>query len=171
KGSQITFYNEIAGGPFLGDSDFYKQITQVNWYIEMFANIVLRTKWRMGYVTEYGRSSDVPPDEKFYLGGTGPDGIRGYGDRTIAPSGGGTREIIFSTELGYPIGGDQLIALLFFDAGDSSNSLKDYNFLEFKKGGGAGIRVRSPFGLIGFDWAYNFAKDRWEPHFQFGTTF
>ncbi|MDP8231643.1 MAG: outer membrane protein assembly factor BamA, partial [Candidatus Zophobacter franzmannii] len=42
KGSQITFYNEIAGGPFLGDSDFYKQITQVNWYIEMFANIVLR---------------------------------------------------------------------------------------------------------------------------------
>ncbi len=171
KGTQLTLYSEIAGGPFMGDSDFYKQIAQVNWYAEMFYDFVLRTKWRMGYVTEYGRSDSVPPDEKFYLGGTGPDGIRGYGDRSIAPSGGGTREIIFSTEIGYPIGGDQLIGLLFFDAGDSYNSLKDYNFLEFKKGAGIGIRVRSPFGLIGFDWAYNFADDNWEPHFQFGTTF
>jgi len=84
---------------------------------------------------------------------------------------GGTREIIFSTELGYPIGSDQIIGLVFFDAGDCYNKLRDFNFLKFKKGVGAGVRIQSPFGLIGFDYAYNLDKGTWEPHLQFGTTF
>ncbi len=170
-GSQLTLYSELAGGPFGGDFDYYKQIAQISWFIETWHKLALRTKWRFGYVAAYGQSSDVPPDEKFYLGGTGPDGIRGFPDRSVSPAGGGTREIIFSTELGYPIGGDQVIALGFFDAGNSYNKLREFNFLDFKKGVGAGIRIRSPFGLIGFDYAYNLEDGTWEPHLQFGTTF
>jgi len=170
-GSQLVLFTEVAGGPLGGDFDYYKQIAQVSWFVETWHKIALRTKWRFGYVTPYGQSKDVPPDEKFYLGGTGPDGIRGYPDRSIGPAGGGTREIIFSTELGYPLGGDQIIALGFFDAGNSYNRLRDFNFLDFKKGVGAGIRIRSPFGLIGFDYAYNLEDGTWEPHLQFGTTF
>ncbi len=74
-------------------------------------------------------------------------------------------------EMGYPIGGDQIIALGFFDAGNSYNHLREFNFLDFKKGIGAGLRLRSPFGLIGFDYAYNLDEGGWEPHLQFGTTF
>ncbi len=170
-GSQLTLFSEVAGGPLGGDFDYYKQIAQISWFIETWHKLALRTKWRFGYVSPYGKSSDVPPDEKFYLGGTGPDGIRGFPDRSVGPIGGGTREIIFSTELGYPIGGDQIIALGFFDAGNSYNKLRDFNFLDFKKGVGAGIRIRSPFGLIGFDYAYNLEDGIWEPHLQFGTTF
>ncbi len=171
SGSQFTLYSEVAGGPIGGDFDYFKQIAQINWYMETWYNLALRTKWRFGYATHYGRSRDVPPDEKFYLGGTGPDGIRGYPDRSISPIGGGTRAIIFSTEVGYPIGGDQVIGLGFFDAGNSFNKLRDFNFLDLKKGVGLGIRIRSPFGLIGFDYAYNLQNDTWEPHLQFGTTF
>lgn len=171
RGSQITLFSELAGGPLGGDFDYFKQIAQVNWYTETWFKLTLRTKWRFGYVTPYGRSEDAPPDEKFYLGGTGADGIRGYPDRSIGPTGGGSREIIFSTELGYPIGGDQIIGVAFFDAGDSYNKLRDFNFLKLKKGIGAGIRIRSPFGLIGFDYAYNLDEGGWEPHLQFGTTF
>ena len=40
-----------------------------------------------------------------------------------------------------------------------------------KKGVGLGIRIQSPMGLIGFDFANNLQSKRWEPHFQFGTTF
>jgi outer membrane protein insertion porin family len=170
-GSQITIYNEFAGGPLGGHFDYYKFISQVSWYTETYAKFVLRSKWRFGYVTSYGQSSEVPPDERFYLGGTGPDGIRGYGDREIGPDDGGTREILFSTELAYPIGGDQLILLSFLDAGNSYNSLNEFNFLEMKKGAGLGLRIRTPMGLIGFDYAWNFAKEEWQPHFQFGTTF
>ena len=171
KGSQITLYSEVAGGPFMGDFDYFKQIAQVNWYAEAWKKLTFRTKWRFSYITPYGASDDAPPDEKFYLGGTGADGIRGYPDRSIGPAGGGTRAIIFSTELGYPIAGDQVIGVGFFDAGDSYNKLRDFNFMNFKKGVGAGIRIRSPFGLIGFDYAYSVADRSWEPHLQFGTTF
>ncbi|MDY0151330.1 MAG: outer membrane protein assembly factor BamA [Candidatus Cloacimonas sp.] len=171
KGSQFTLYSEIAGGLLQGDFDYFKQIAQVNWYTDTWRKLVLRTKWRFCYVTPYGNSKDAPPDEKFYLGGTGPDGIRGFPDRSVGPAGGGTRAILFSTELGYPIGGDQIIGVGFFDAGNSYNKLRDFNFLSFKKGVGAGIRIRSPFGLIGFDYAYNLNDGGWEPHLQFGTTF
>ncbi|MCB5266061.1 MAG: outer membrane protein assembly factor BamA [Candidatus Cloacimonetes bacterium] len=171
KGSQITLYSEVAGGPFMGDFDYFKQIAQVNWYAEAWKKLTFRTKWRFSYITPYGDSEDAPPDEKFYLGGTGADGIRGYPDRSIGPAGGGTRAIIFSTELGYPIAGDQVIGVTFFDAGDSYNHLRDFNFMKFKKGLGVGVRIRSPFGLIGFDYAYSVADRSWEPHLQFGTTF
>lgn len=171
KGSQITLYSEVAGGPFMGDFDYFKQIAQVNWYAEAWKKLALRTKWRFSYITPYGSSDDAPPDEKFYLGGTGADGIRGYPDRSIGPAGGGTRAIISSTELGYPIAGDQIIGVVFFDAGDSYNKLRDFNFMKLKKGLGAGIRIRSPFGLIGFDYAYSVDGRSWEPHLQFGTTF
>lgn len=171
KGTQVTLYTEVAGGPLGGDFDYYKQIAQVNWYTEAWKKITMRSKWRFCYITPYGDSNDAPPDEKFYLGGTGADGIRGYPDRSIGPVGGGTRAIIFSTELGYPIAGDQIIGVVFFDAGNSYNKLRDFNFLELKKGVGAGVRIRSPFGLIGFDYAFNPEDHTWEPHLQFGTTF
>ncbi|HPN39920.1 MAG TPA: outer membrane protein assembly factor BamA [Candidatus Cloacimonadota bacterium] len=171
RGSQVTLFSEIAGGLLGGDFDYFKQIMQVNWYAEAWEKLTLRTKWRFGYVSPYGKSDDAPPDEKFYLGGTGVDGIRGFPDRSIGPAGGGTRAIIFSTELGYPIAGDQIIAVGFFDAGNSFNKMRDFNFLELKKGIGAGIRIRSPFGLIGFDYAHNLNDGGWEPHLQFGTTF
>jgi len=171
KGSQFTLFSEVAGGPLGGNFDYFKQIAQVNWYTDTWAKLILRTKWRFCYVTPFGDSKDAPPDEKFYLGGTGADGIRGFPDRSIGPSGGGTRAILFSTELGYPIGGDQIIGVGFFDAGNSYNKLRDFNFMNFKKGVGAGIRIRSPFGLIGFDYAYNLNDGGWEPHLQFGTTF
>ncbi len=171
KGSQFTLYSEVAGGLLGGDFDYFKQIAQVNWYTDTWAKLILRTKWRFCYVTPFANSKDAPPDEKFYLGGTGADGIRGFPDRSVGPAGGGTRAIIFSTELGYPIGGDQIVGVGFFDAGNSYNKLRDFNFLNFKKGVGAGVRIRSPFGLIGFDYAYNLNDGGWEPHLQFGTTF
>lgn len=170
SGSNFTIYSEIAGGPLQGDFNYFKQIMQVSWYTRTVWKLALRTKWRFGYVTGYN-GTDAPPDERFYLGGTGPDGIRGYADRSIGPEDGGLREIIFSTEYGAPIAGDQIVGLLFVDSGNSFNRLEAFDFWEMKTGAGIGIRVRSPFGLIGFDYAHNFENDKWEPHFQFGTTF
>ena len=169
-GSNISLYNEIAGGPLQGDFDYFKQIAQLSWFTKTFWKFVIRTKWRFGYVTGYN-NKEVPPDEKFYLGGTGVDGLRGYDDRSIGPLEGGKREMIFSSEYACPIATDQIVGLIFFDAGNSFNHLEEFNFWKFKKGAGIGIRIQSPFGLIGFDYAYGFNNKNWQPHFQFGTTF
>ncbi len=171
SGSQISLYSEIAGGPFGGDFDYFKQIAQVSWFTSTFWKLSLRTKWRFGFIKAYGNSKEIPPDEKFYLGGTGPDGLRGYGDRSIGPIDGGSRELLFSTEYACPVSGDQVVGLLFFDAGNCFNKLEEFNFLKVKKGAGVGVRVQTPFGLMGFDFAHNFERSKWEPHFQFGTTF
>ncbi len=170
SGSNFTLYSEVAGGYLQGDFNYYKQIAEVSWFNRILWKLVLRTKWRFGYVNGYDNKS-APPDERFYLGGTGPDGIRGYADRSVGPSEGALREILFSTELGVPIGSDQFVGIIFFDNGDGYHHFEDFNFWEMKKGAGLGIRVRSPFGLIGFDYAHNFENRSWEPHFQFGTTF
>jgi len=173
SGSHLIFFSELAGGPFGGDFDYFKQILQSTWYTRTFWKLVLRSKWRFGYVTAYGRSEEVPPDERFYLGGTGPDGLRGFVERSIPGRGseGGLRAIIHSTEFTVPIAGDQIIGLWFFDAGNTFNRLEDFNFYDFKKGTGLGIRIHSPLGLIGFDYGYNLERKKWEPHFQFGATF
>ncbi len=171
NGSKVILYSELAGGPFQGDFDYFKQIGQVNWYSKLFWKVALRTKWRAGFVEAYGDSKSVPPDERFYLGGTGANGIRGFGDRTVGPEDGGLRMMLFSSELAVPMGGDQIIGLVFFDAGNSFNSYEEFNFWGFKRGAGLGIRVRSPFGVIGFDYANNLNENKWEPHFQFGTNF
>lgn len=171
-GSKFTLYSELAGGAFGGDFNYFKQIAEVSWYTTTFWKLVLRTKWRMGYVSAYGNSNnDVPPDERFSLGGTGSDGLRGYGDRTIGPANGGLREVLFSTEYTVPISSDQVVGLIFFDAGNSFDKFEEFSFWDLKKGSGLGARIRSPFGLIGFDYAYNFEEKEWEPHFQFGTNF
>ena len=171
-GSTMVLYSEVAGGALGGDFNYFKQIGEVKWFTPAFLTTVLRTKWRYGYITGYGNSdNEIPPDERFYLGGVGPDGIRGYPDRSIGPEDGGKRSILFSSELGIPVSSDQIVGLLFFDAGNSYNKFSDFNLRDFRSGAGAGIRVRTPFGLIGFDYAYNFEERRWEPHFQLGTTF
>ncbi len=173
SGTHFIVFSELAGGPLQGNFNYFKQILQTTWHTRTFWKLILRSKWRFGYITAFGDSDEVPPDERFYLGGTGADGLRGYAERSIPTKTdeGGLRAIIHSTELTVPIAGDQIIGLLFFDAGNSFNKLEEFNFPDFKKGTGAGIRVHTPLGLIGFDYGLNLETKKWEPHFQFGTTF
>lgn len=170
SGSNFSIFSEAAGGLLGGDFNYYKQIAQINWYVKTVWQLALKVKWRAGYVNGFG-GKEVPPDERFYLGGTGPDGIRGYGDRSVGPKEGGLRQVIFSTEYGCPIATDQIVGIVFLDAGNSYQKFTDFNLNDLKKGVGAGIRIQSPFGLIGFDYAYNLERRKWEPHFQFGTSF
>ncbi|MCK4339053.1 MAG: outer membrane protein assembly factor BamA [Candidatus Cloacimonetes bacterium] len=174
-GALIRLFTELSGGPIGGSENYYKEIIQTNWYLRLFWKVALGMKWRFGYVNGFGKSDNVPPDERFYPGGTGPDGIRGYTDRSVVPSlGGGRAELICSSEITFPISGDQVIGVLFLDAGNSYNYLSEMNVQGLKKGAGIGVRIMTPMGLLGFDYAYGFdkeTKDKWQTHFQFGTTF
>lgn len=174
QGSLIRSSTELAGGPLQGDINFYKQIFQTNWYLPLVWKTALGVKWRLGYVNSFGETETVPPEERFYPGGIGLDGIRGYSERSIPGYEGGNAELILSSELTIPIAGDQLFALLFFDAGNAYKYLADVNVHDLKKGAGIGIRIMTPFGPLGFDYAYGFDKeagDKWELHFQLGTIF
>ncbi len=176
EGSLVRSYTEFAGGPLGGSENYVKEILQTNWYLKLFWKFALGMRWRVGYVKAFGDSKEVPPDELFYPGGTGSDGIRGYPDNSVVPEGadGGRAEFITSSEITFPISGDQIIGVLFFDAGNSYNYLSEINAQELKKGAGIGVRIMSPMGLLGFDYAYGMDRkttSKWQFHFQFGSTF
>ncbi len=172
-GSDFSIYSEFAGTVLGGDEHFFKQIYQVSWYLDLPGSFAFRTKWRTGYVESLRDGEEVPPAEKFYIGGMGYNGLRGYGSSSIPSddSDGARRMLIFSSELAYPIVGETFIGLIFYDAGDAVDSYSQINFNKLKNGAGLGVRFNSPIGIIGLDYGYNLDDNEWKPQFQIGMTF
>ncbi len=185
RDSRDYIYNPLTGSATtytvtfsLGDIRFHRHTLDLTQHFPLFWKFGLKGRARFGYITGFSSSDTVPLYERFYPGGTGPDGIRGYGDRTVGPY-----------DAGYPVGGraltifsleyklrlnPQISFLAFFDAGNTWNSPAQLNLSDLKRGAGVGVRLEIPMlGLIGFDFGYGFDKARpgWEPHFQLGTTF
>ena len=171
-GSDFSVYSELAGGFLGGDKHFFKQVYQASWYLDLPGSFAFRTKWRTGYVEPLSSSETVPTAEKFYIGGMGYNGLRGYGNSSIPSTGDGAmRMMIFSSELAYPIVGETFIGLLFYDAGDARDEYQQMNFTNLKNGAGFGFRFNSPIGIIGLDYGYNLDDNSWKPQFQIGMTF
>ena len=121
----------------------------------------------------------VPVYDRFTPGGTGVDGIRGYGESSIGPLDagyvvGGRALSIFSMEYKLRLS-QQLSFIAFADAGNTWNSIEQFSLSDLKRGAGVGVRLERPMlGLIGFDFGYGFDRaggGKWEPHFQLGRTF
>uniref|UniRef100_A0A7C4GAY6 Outer membrane protein assembly factor BamA n=1 Tax=candidate division WOR-3 bacterium TaxID=2052148 RepID=A0A7C4GAY6_UNCW3 len=173
-GSATTYTFDIS----VGDIRFHRHIFDISHYFPLFWKFGLMGRTRLGYITGFSSADTVPLYERFYAGGTGPDGIRGYGERSVGPLEGGYRvggkaEAIFTLEYKLRIN-PQLSFLAFADAGNAWNSLNQFSLSDLKRGAGLGVRIEIPMlGLIGFDFGYGFDKDRpsWEPHFQLGRTF
>ncbi|MEO0079690.1 MAG: outer membrane protein assembly factor BamA [candidate division WOR-3 bacterium] len=185
RDSRDYIYNPLSGSALtytfalsFWDIRFHRHILDASQHFPLFWKFGLMARTRLGIITGYTSRDTVPLYERFYAGGTGPDGIRGYGDRTVGPR-----------AAGYPIGGlalsifsleyrfrptPQLALIAFADAGNAWNSIDQFSLSDLKRGAGVGIRLEIPMlGLIGFDFGYGFDKDRpgWEPHFQLGRTF
>ena len=160
------------------DIRFHRHTIDLTQHLPLFWKFGIKGRARLGYITGFTNIDTIPLSERFYPGGTGPDGIRGYGERTVGPYDGaypvgGTMLSIFSFEYRLRLN-PQVTFLAFFDAGNTWNSPEQFSLSDLKRGAGVGIRLEIPMlGLIGFDFGYGFDKARpgWEPHFQLGTTF
>jgi translocation and assembly module TamA len=109
-------------------------------------------------VAEGAGELSLPPDQRFYGGGSGT--IRGYQYQSVGP-----KFPVGTPRAGFPIGGTAIEAgslelrqrfgtnfgaAVFMDAGQVSASLKAVP-AEFSIGAGAGIRYYTPIGPIRFD--------------------
>ncbi|OQX55996.1 MAG: outer membrane protein assembly factor BamA [Candidatus Cloacimonas sp. 4484_209] len=179
SGSENSFTAEFSGGILGGSVDYQKYQYETRWYEKSFLNFVLMVRSRFGVVRGYSSPGSVPIYERFYLGGVGDWGIRGYPDRSIGPREGyniigGRSAFVFTTEYKYLIT-KGVNWLVFFDAGNAWDSFESTNLADLKKGVGTGIRIEVPMmGVLGFDIGYGFDKKSsggWNPHFQLGTSF
>ncbi len=176
----------LAGGPVGGDLDL--------WYLNarsIFNHTVLNIGGnypivfvlsnKFGSVRPYGRTQEVPPYEKFFLGGA--DTIRGY-ERAgeIGPKYGGTTYYVMNAELRFPLAreGRRNMAqfAFFYDLGNSWDHASDLSFKlgpndnQFKSGVGVGLRLTTPSLPIRIDWGYGLNHKQGEDrsHFYFNIS-
>lgn len=183
SGTRSSLFANWSGGILGGSVDYQKYIVEGRWYHKTFWKFAVMGRMRTGIVNGYTNPASVPVYERFYLGGTGEDGIRGYGDRAIGPRDpltlynlGGRAMLIGTIEHKLKIT-NSIYALTFFEAGNAWLKVNDFKLGTIKKGAGVGIRLEVPMlGIIGFDYGYGFERDGgliggWNPHFQLGGVF
>ena len=186
RGSRIVLNNEVAGGLLGGVESFYKETFENRSYTKLGGPFVLMLRGKTGFLG----GGQVPDYERFRLGGTTADYLRGYPDYYVVPRANITRDsltgavldrypggktmLTLTSELQFPIA-DPLHGLLFFEAGNTWNSTRDLDLGDLRKSIGIGVRLEVPaLGRIGFDIGYGLDREdgaRWEPHFQLGNTF
>ena len=176
----------IAGGPIGGDLDLWylnarSIYNHTVWNVGGNYPIVFVLSNKFGSVQAYGRTDEVPPYEKFFLGGA--DTIRGY-ERAgeVGPEFGGDMYYVMNAELRFPLareGRRNMAQLaLFFDLGNSWNKFDDLEFSlgpdenQFKAGVGVGLRFTTPSLPIRIDWGYglNHKSNEDRSHFYFNIS-
>ncbi len=175
RGSRNSLYTTFAG--LGGTNKFIKGEIDSAWYFPVFSSSVM-VRGRFGYATGYS-SQELPLYERFYVGGIytvrGLDyGEAGPEDKGTGDPIGGTEELIFNLEYIFPLlSVIRLKGVVFFDAGNSYESFK--NFPELRYTTGAGVRWISPMGPIRLEWGYNLDRQPGEKasrfEFAFGTFF
>ncbi|MGE5177596.1 MAG: outer membrane protein assembly factor BamA [Bacteroidota bacterium] len=186
RGSRLSWGSEFAGGLFGGVEHYTKETLELRNYTKLQSPFTLMLRGKAGYLA----GSTVPDYEKFRLGGTTSDYLRGYPDYYVVPRAnitrdpvtgavldrypGGREMLILTSELQFPIA-DPLHGLFFFEAGNTWNSSRDLDLGDLRKSAGFGVRLEVPaLGRVGLDIGYGFDREeggRWQTHFQLGNTF
>ncbi len=178
--------------------EYYKVQFTGDWYTTIYKKLVMRTLMQFGFLGAYNQDRGVIPFERYYLGGDGMAGssidgrqnigLRGYENGALTPASstgdayGATIYNKFSLEMRYPItlkSSASIYALTFLEAGQSYESLSDYQPFNLARSTGVGLRVFMPaFGLLGIDFGYGFdavpgaiQPSGWQTHFIIGQQF
>lgn len=133
---------------------------------------------RGGVLIPGGGSSNLPIDQRYFLGG--PRSVRSFPERELGPW----------SRTGYPVGGQAywvanieyihqvagpLKAVAFFDAGGLTRDWEDLGLSDPEMAVGLGIRLDLPIGPVRFEYGHSLTQDGHDPsgawHFAIGTAF
>lgn len=160
------------------DQEKYKWLEYHKWkfttqhYISLSKDkkLVLKLSTGFGFLFSYNKDYGASPFERFYLGGSGLQGLnfifareivalRGYDDNAVATSVGGLFVAKYTAELRYPLSlnpNATIYGLAFMEAGNTWNDLKQFNPFQVKRAFGTGVRIFLPmFGLLGLDYGWS----------------
>ncbi len=157
NGQRTELSTEVAGGPFGGDSDFYKVELSSAWYFPgFFEGHVWEILGRSGVTESYGRSDRVPLFDRFFLGGA--YNLRGFDFREVGPRDPGNNEPIGgntfwfgSVEYSIPVI-ERLRVATFYDIGNVVPDAYDPDFGGYSDNVGLGLRLNLPIGPLRLDY-------------------
>ncbi len=164
--------------------EYHKWKFTGNWYTNLVGNLVLASKYRMGFLGYYNKSLGVTPFERFYVGGDGLSGygsldgreiiaLRGYANESITPEYyenagvGGTIYSRYMFELRFPLSlnpSSTIYALAFMEGGNTWNKFTKFNPFKVYRSAGLGLRIFLPmFGVLGLDYGYGYDEVPGQP--------
>lgn len=190
RGQRTELTGEFAGGPFAGETDFYKIKLNTSWYFPGFKEgHILEVLGQAGVVNEFGDSTRVPLFDRFFLGGV--YSLRGFrfhdvGPRYVDPATGvlndepigGEMFWYGSVEYSIPII-DRLRVAAFYDIGMVYENAYKFTLSpgqeSFTDDWGVGVRLNIPrLGPLRLDYAFPIHHDNaldGKGRFQFSVGF
>ncbi len=156
-GSYTTYFAQLVGGPLGGDDSFFKLEWSWARYQQLIGPTIYATRLKAGWVKEFGQSSLVPTDDRFFIGGANT--IRGFEENTIGPRSedgvnvGANAYAIFNQELRFPLFW-RFWGSLFTDMGNGLESFSQFDFSRMLFSYGAGVQIVTPAGPIRIDYAH-----------------
>lgn len=161
---------------FSDEMPFFRILAEVKTYFGISKGVVLALKAKIGGIDRTDDETFIPIEERFFAGGS--HSVRGWARSELGPI----------DDNGKPIGGHSLFETsaelridlvkklklaLFTDAGNVWVDYFTYKFNDLHYSAGAGIRIDTPIGPTGLDFARPIFDDEdgWQIHFNIGYTF
>jgi outer membrane protein assembly factor BamA len=170
--SRRGIYNTVDVGvalkEFGSETVFTRLLMRNSTYHALSRNVVIARTLQFGYIQRLGGLEQIPLAERFFAGGASsnrafPDNQAGPRDLITGFPLGGNALLFHSTELRFPLIGDNLGGVLFHDMGNVYSDLRNISF-RFRQrdvkdfdymvhGVGFGIRYRTPVGPLRADFS------------------
>ncbi len=186
-GTRFELTNELAGGPLMGQTNYYKLEFRGGWWTKLFNSDthVFQVIARAGSMMSYGGQDGIPYVERFFLGGA--YNMRGYYYRKVGPfqsdpnaSGygeplGGSTFVYFSPE--YTIKLIEQVRLAFFyDFGYVNSGEWSFDPNDYSHDIGVGLRILVMGAPLRLDLGYPLNPNKFQSNsiqfnFSFGTAF
>jgi outer membrane protein insertion porin family len=181
RGSRIQLDASAAGGALGGTNNYYSFEARGSEFIPVFRTQtqVLSLVARGGVIEQYGKSTDVPWYDKFFLGG--PDDLRGFEERDVGPKDvndvplGGKSYGMFTAEYSLDVVKPVRFAF-FYDAGFLNSGAYDFNPSHYNDDFGVGLRMFVMGAPLALDYGIPLTTDHQNKkgnqfNFSFGTRF
>jgi outer membrane protein insertion porin family len=185
KGLYLNHEVELASDALGGDVSFARFSAQFTYYQPLREITTERPfvpffvfNHRVGLLAPYGSTTEVPVQERFFLGG--PDTVRSFQLDGLGPrdSGGdpigGLGMVLLNLEIQWPVLNNIYLAA-FADAGNIWSEVRDIQPTDLQVGVGPGLRIYTPLGAIRVDYGYNLNRIEGDPigawQVGFGFTF
>jgi len=169
RGTYNSLDVALATAALGSQTSFTRLVLRNSTYHPLRRDLIIARSLQFGYIGRMGGLPDIPLAERFFAGGASsqrafPDNQAGPRDIVTGFPLGGTALLFHSTELRFPLIGDNLGAVLFHDMGNVYSSvenvsfrvrqdnLRDFDYMVHAVG--TGIRYRTPVGPIRVDLAY-----------------
>ena len=181
SGNRVEADIELAGGPLSGDTNYYRLETRGAQFWPIFdtQGQVFSVIGRAGVIDNYGKSSDVPFFDRYFLGG--PYTLRGFEYQGVGPKDsvgepiGGKTYGFFSLEYSLDIVSPVRFAA-FYDAGFVNANAYDFSPAHYNDNFGFGLRLFVAGAPLNLDFGFPLRGDAvnkkgMQFNFSFGTRF